>query len=184
MPTIFSHAVAGSCIAYLALPAKAPPAQRNKALWLCALLAMLPDLDLLTLKLGIAYTSPWGHRGFSHSIAFAVAAAAMAALLSRQLWQRLGFSLATAWLLLSLVILSHPLLDMFTDASYGPAWLLPWGKERYLADWRPITGAPLSLHRWLGQQGWRVFTTELLYIWLPCSLLYLTKRQLVRKHTT
>ena len=34
--------------------------------------AILPDLDILAFKFGISYSHPFGHRGFTHSILFAV----------------------------------------------------------------------------------------------------------------
>jgi inner membrane protein len=53
---------------------------------------MLPDLDVVTFKLGIPYASPWGHRGISHSLLLALLAALLLSRLSRDMWQRLGWS--------------------------------------------------------------------------------------------
>jgi inner membrane protein len=40
-------------------------------------LSVLPDVDAVGFRLGIPYASPFGHRGFTHSIAFAALAAAL-----------------------------------------------------------------------------------------------------------
>jgi hypothetical protein len=47
-----------------------------------AALAMAPDLDVWAFRLGIPYQAPLGHRGFTHSLAFALVAGATAALLT------------------------------------------------------------------------------------------------------
>ena len=41
--------------------------------WLLGMFgAILPDGDVLGFKFGIAYGSFWGHRGFTHSLLFAL----------------------------------------------------------------------------------------------------------------
>ena len=46
-------------------------ATRRRLIVCAALLAMLPDIDVLGFGLGIAYGAPLGHRGFTHSLVFA-----------------------------------------------------------------------------------------------------------------
>jgi len=46
--------------------------------------SILPDLDVVGLRLGIPYGSDFGHRGFSHSLVFAAVVALLAA--SRAAW--------------------------------------------------------------------------------------------------
>lgn len=182
MPTVITHAVAGATLSRLAgVAAATAPASRAdglKALLLCAVAAMLPDLDVITFKLGIPYASPWGHRGISHSLLLALLAAPLLAWFSRSLWRRLGWPLRRASLLLFAVIASHAALDMLTDATHGPALFMPFDMHRYLLPWRPIEGAPISPRLWLTGKGWRVVHTELLYVWLPCLLLWLARRGL------
>src|SRR5687767_3851865 len=41
------------------------------------LFAIVPDIDVVAFRLGIPYESQWGHRGFTHSIAFAFVCSAV-----------------------------------------------------------------------------------------------------------
>jgi inner membrane protein len=50
-----------------------------------AFCAILPDFDSLAFKFGIPYSLQWGHRGFTHSIAFAIFITILAMCFSRQL---------------------------------------------------------------------------------------------------
>ncbi len=55
-----------------------------------AVASMLPDLAVLAFRLGIPYPHPFGHRGASHSLAFAV----LVALVVTTLGARIGASRA------------------------------------------------------------------------------------------
>ncbi|MGC0153790.1 metal-dependent hydrolase [Chromobacterium vaccinii] len=181
MPTIVTHALAGATLVGLAC--RKPLSEPGVLPWLalCGAAAMLPDLDVVTFKLGIPYASPWGHRGFSHSLAAAALLAALLAWLARRIWRRAGLSAATATALLFLSVASHAALDMICDASFGPALFMPWSDHRYLSAWKPIEGAPLGLKRWFGPKGWRVVDTEFLYVWLPCAALWLGRGWWLRR---
>src|SRR5437763_7259784 len=50
-------------------------------------LSLAPDLDVVAFRLGIPYSAPFGHRGATHSIAFAMLAAAAAAALLARSWR-------------------------------------------------------------------------------------------------
>ena len=43
-----------------------------RLLFLAMSLTVAPDLDSIAFKFGIPYESPWGQRGFTHSILFAI----------------------------------------------------------------------------------------------------------------
>ena len=47
--------------------------------------SLLPDLDIIAFRLGIPYGSPFGHRGFSHSIVAALLLSMAAVPLARAL---------------------------------------------------------------------------------------------------
>ena len=69
--------------------------------------SLLPDADVIAFLFGIPYADPFGHRGASHSLAFAAAVGLAAAAVSAARggrWARLG-------LLTAAVVASHPLLD-------------------------------------------------------------------------
>src|SRR4051812_20335961 len=78
MPTTITHALAGLGLAgAFAAVRPMPPAFYA----LSAGLALLPDVDVLAFSLGIPYRSRFGHRGFTHSLAFALLAAVPVGLL-------------------------------------------------------------------------------------------------------
>lgn len=82
MASAFSHAVAalslGTCFYRPGMP---------KRLWMAgALCSVLPDIDVIGFHFGIHYGDFWGHRGFTHSLPFAVILANFVA--------RKGFSFA------------------------------------------------------------------------------------------
>lgn len=97
--------------------------------------SLAPDLDVIAFRFGVPYEAPFGHRGATHSIGFAVLAGLAAFLLTRQ-WR--------AMLTLFLVVLSHPLLDALTDGGLGVALFWPFSNERVFAPWTPIPVAPIG----------------------------------------
>lgn len=97
--------------------------------------SLAPDLDVIAFKFGIPYAAPFGHRGATHSIAFAVFAGLVAFALTKK-WK--------AMLTLFLVVLSHPLLDSLTDGGLGVALFWPFSNERVFAPWTPIPVAPIG----------------------------------------
>lgn len=116
----------------------------------CAL-SMLPDADVIAFALDIPYSDPFGHRGASHSLAFAAGVGALVGLAARRL--RLG-------LLIVVVVASHPLLDAFTDGGLGVALLWPWDDARMFAPWRPIPVSPIGAS-FLSARGLSVVLAEL-----------------------
>ena len=70
-------------------------------------LALLPDADIVGLRLGIRYQAPWGHRGATHSLVFALAAGLVVGLAARSFKRPFARTAAFA----SLAIGSHGLLD-------------------------------------------------------------------------
>ncbi len=135
---------------------------------LCAgvLASLLPDADVLAFKFGIAYGDSFGHRGFSHSLLFALLVAGVAAVARRFL--RTGAVAAFVFVLLA--ALSHPFLDAVTNGGLGVAFLAPFDTTRYFLPLRPITVSPFSLQKLFSMQGMAVARTELLWVWLPASL--------------
>src|SRR5262245_29460267 len=68
-------------------------------------LSLLPDADVIGFPLGVRYADPWGHRGATHSLIFAVAVATAVALLAP------GRRRLRTWVIASVVLVSHGLLD-------------------------------------------------------------------------
>jgi inner membrane protein len=128
--------------------------------------SIVPDLDVIGLHLGVAFGSPLGHRGFTHSLAFAGFLGVTALLAHR--W--LGGSRLKAFAFVTLSAASHGLLDMFTNGGRGVAIFWPFSQVRFFFPWRPIEVSPLSLERILSARGAQVLASELIWIWLPVGL--------------
>ena len=129
---------------------------------------MLPDADVIGFALGIRYGSMLGHRGLTHSVAFAVLTGVTVALFASRKTHALG----TPWLILyfTLVTLSHPLLDMLTNGGLGVALFAPLSGERYFLPWRPIEVSPIGV-RFFSGRGLEVVISEIVWIWLPSLFL-------------
>jgi inner membrane protein len=130
---------------------------------------MLPDLDVIGFRFGVHYGDFWGHRGFTHSLAFAaLLATGVAAVLGRG-----SFSINTAlvWAYLFVATASHGLLDAFTDGGLGVAFFSPFHSGRYFFSWRPILVAPIGVGRFFTFRGVAVLRSEILWVWLPSAVL-------------
>ena len=174
MPTVFSHTVIPLAVG-LGLGQKVI----STRLLLAGIAAStLPDLDVLAFRLGIAYSDLLGHRGFSHSLLFAIALGLLAALLVRYLKTR---SLA-AFAFVFLAAASHGLLDMLTNGGLGVAYLWPLSEQRFFFSEQPIQVAPLSLNRLFSNAGLAVAKSELLWVWLPASCTLSALLLVQRKH--
>jgi inner membrane protein len=139
LPTIVGHALVGWAAVQKAAPRPAKTELKLLGL-VAAFLAMLPDVDAIGFALGIPYGSKLGHRGFTHSLFFAVVSAALGLAFSRWQLKRRGLAVPglRAFLLLFVAAASHPLLDMLTDGGLGVALFAPvtWG--RYFLPLRPV----------------------------------------------
>jgi inner membrane protein len=134
----------------------------------------LPDLDVLAFSFGIPYAASLGHRGFSHSVAFAFLLASLGAGLFRwlgstPLW-RFGFLLVST--------ASHGLLDAFTNGGLGVALFWPWSQQRFFAPFRPIQVSPIGITRFFSPHGLAVLGSELLWVWLPAMAVALVAASL------
>src|SRR5262245_29529391 len=114
-------------------------------------LSYLPDIDVLAFRFGVPYEAPFGHRGAFHSLAFAALCTASVAVLPVAITG-------------GLVVVSHGMLDAFTDGGLGIAILWPFSNSRFFAPWRPIPVAPI---------GWRIFSRHGLAIMGHEALLFL-----------
>ena len=161
MPTIVTHPAVPLALG-LGLGGGVVPLRLLIAGVLCSI---IPDLDVLAFRFDIPYASGLGHRGFTHSIAFALAVAMIGAFLARLLRARA----LTAFLFLLVATVSHGVLDSFTDGGLGVAFLWPWSTGRFFAPFQPIEVSPLSLSRLLTHRGAGVVFSELVWVWLPCA---------------
>jgi inner membrane protein len=162
----FSHAAAALSIgAWFSRPGI------PKRVWaIGALCSAFPDVDVIGFSFGIRYGNFIGHRGFTHSLLFAVLlASAATALVFRR-----GFPAISRWALLAYFFLataSHGFLDALTDGGLGVAFFAPIDNTRYFLPWTPIRVSPIGLGRFFTARGLAVLGSELLWIWLPAALL-------------
>jgi inner membrane protein len=132
----------------------AAPQWASMAWW--SVLALLPDIDVIGFALGVPYSAPWGHRGATHSLVFALALAAAIGCAAL----KLRMQPLRTWSVATIVLVSHGLLDTLTDGGFGCALLWPFNPTRYFAPWRPIPVAPIGLGL-LSTYGFLVALTEL-----------------------
>lgn len=159
MATILSHPAVPIAI-NMAVGSSIIPARLLAA---GVLASVLPDLDVLGLRLGVPYGDAFGHRGASHSILAAVFWGIVAAACSRQLHS----TKLIAFLFVTIAGISHAVLDMLTNGGGGVALLWPWTEHRYFIEVQIIEVAPLSVRRFLGPEGWQVLRSEIIWVWLP-----------------
>lgn len=126
---------------------------------LAAVCAILPDVDALPRLAGRGdFTALGGHRGFTHSVFFAVSLGLLVALALPARWSP---SRLRVFVFISLAALSHGALDALTNfgTATGVAFFSPFVTSRFLAPWQPIRGefsellwclAPLTVLAWIG----------------------------------
>lgn len=164
MPTFIGHAVTG-----IALSSTVSQKQQ----WfrvgiICLICSVAPDIDALGFRLGIHYQHWLGHRGFSHSIVFAVAFALLAILFISEK------STKRRWLLFVVFFVSgllHDILDAMTNGGLGVAFFSPFSDNRYFLPWQPIEVSPLSIKRFFTYRGYNVIKSEFIWVIIPSLFL-------------
>jgi inner membrane protein len=163
MPTLLTHPAVP-----LALGAVAGGDRIGGRLLIAGVIAsVLPDADVLGFRLGVPYGSEFGHRGFSHSLFFAVLLAIAVVVAARFFRASRG---TAAWFI-GLSCASHGLLDMLTNGGKGVALFWPLSAERFFFPARVIEVSPLSAHRFFGPSGMAVLASELRWVWLPAAVI-------------
>ena len=135
--------------------------------------AIIPDADFIGYKLGIEYGSMFGHRGFTHSLFFAL----LLSIILMLLFYRVEKSFSKKWNLLLLYFFlataSHPVLDAFTNGGHGVAFFAPFSSERFFFPWRPIEVCPLSITGFFTERGFTVIKSEMIWVGIPALVLTL-----------
>jgi len=162
MASIFGHAVVGYTLS------KVIDNKNLKWLLLTAILStILPDVDVAAFKLGIAYHHPFGHRGFTHSVLFAIVWALI-------LMLTIGRKHKLIWfMVIFLTTLSHGILDAMTSGGEGVGFLIPFNNERFFFLFRKILVSPLGIKNFFSSWGIKVILSEFKYIVLPCLVILL-----------
>ncbi|HEX8751631.1 MAG TPA: metal-dependent hydrolase [Nitrospira sp.] len=164
MASPLTHAVVAVTI--VAVHDLQPRAART---WLVAIAcAIAPDLDALGYWLGVPYESFWGHRGFTHSMAFAVL---LSWICANWISHSSAISRLRLWSVYLMAVLSHDVLDAMTDGGLGVALFSPLDQTRYFFPFRPIQVSSLSLSDVVGPHGLSVLANECLWVWIPCGVI-------------
>lgn len=141
MASAFGH----SAVAY-AIGKTMNPVWYSTRFWVLTLLCvLLPDADVLGLILGIPYEHVLGHRGITHSLAFAILAGIVVPKLAVPTFPCWSGRYGTLMIYFGLVTLSHGLLDALPNGGGGIAFFAPFDGTRYFFPWRPIVVSPIGL---------------------------------------
>ncbi len=167
MPSVFGHVLASTSLGYALFSHQA----QRRALLLAGLCAVAPDADVLAFAFGIPYESIWGHRGWTHSLAFA----AMLGLATGWLCYRHQRTWPRMALYFALAAASHPLLDMLTTGGLGCALWWPFSQERLFFPIRVIRVSPLEVGDFLSKWGLKVLLSEAFWIGLPGAVLVVVR---------
>ena len=167
MPTTISHPA-------IALLKSWFPSIPRRAVFLGIIASMLPDIDVVAFLFNIPYGATFGHRGFTHSIFFALLVALLCTLLVRPR----SYAVFT---FLFLCAISHAVFDAMTDGGLGIAFFSPFSNERYFFPWRPIRVAPIG-PRAFSARGMESFLTEVVWVWVPCAVVGLVGHFLKNPH--
>ena len=164
MPSAFTHIFAAGILGKASFLQEKLPVR----FWvLTAVCSILPDLDIVGFYLGIKYGDVLGHRGFFHSLTFALLVAIFVVVLafpavtrfSKKWWSLLVFFFA--------VTVSHGLLDSMTDKGLGVGFFIPFDNSRYHMPWRPVFASPMRIEKFFSYSGLQVLLNEIVWIWLP-----------------
>lgn len=168
MPSEFTHLFVAGVLGKTCTPEKMPP-----RFWaLTAVCSVLPDVDVIGFYYGIRYNDMFGHRGFFHSLTFALLASLLVVILAFPSVQRFSKKWWALVVFFFLVTASHGFLDAMTDKGLGVGFFIPFDNSRYFMPWRPIFASPMSIRKFFGQNGLVVLAAEILWIWMPVLLLY------------
>ena len=178
MASAFTHAFAAFAIGKSTLKK-----YTTKIAILGMICAIFPDIDVITFYFGIPYESFWGHRGFIHSIPFAL----ILSLLVTTLFFRSEKSFSKSWNILVIYFfiatVSHGALDAITNGGLGVAFFSPFDNTRYFFPWHPVQVSPVNVHSFFSEWGIRVLKSEFVFIWIPSILLIVFSR-LLRKNNS
>ena len=160
MASIFGHGIVGYTLV------KVTNKQNLKWLVLAAIFStILPDFDVIGFNFGIAYGSPLGHRGFTHSILFAL-------LWALFLMFSLGRNNKVVWFLVIFVsTLSHGVLDAMTSGGKGVGFFIPFNNNRFFFPFQDIRVSPIGIGKFISERGIQVILSEFKYIFLPCFII-------------
>ncbi len=159
MASILGHSVVGYTITKVASKSNV-----KLLVFLAIASSILPDIDVLTFHFGIPYEAPLGHRGFTHSILFAVLWAIFLTFIFCKAHKKAFF------LVIFLSTISHGILDAMTTGGRGIGFFIPFDSERYFLPLRLIKVSPLNISHFFSEWGWQVILSEFKFVVIPCAI--------------
>jgi inner membrane protein len=163
MASIFGHAVVA-----VALGSAWSRRQQPARFWaLTIAVSILPDADVVGFIFGIQYGDLLGHRGLSHSLAFAALLGPLVVLAG---FRQLRPGSAAFWMLaahFAAATASHGVLDALTDGGLGVAFFSPFDPTRYFFPVQPLVVSPIGAKAFFSAWGLRVIASEALWLVLP-----------------
>ncbi|WP_207432425.1 metal-dependent hydrolase [Sabulibacter ruber] len=169
MASAFAHALMAVAIG----KRYTQPENKTKLFLLGAFCSIFPDADVVMFKFGIPYQHFLGHRGFSHSLVFALLLGIVMTIL---FYRRTPLFSSRGLILVSFFFLctaSHILLDALTNGGLGVGVFSPFDNTRYFLPWRPIQVSPIGAGRFFSEKGLAVIKSELVWVGLPCLVWFL-----------
>ena len=162
MPTVLSHPAVALGLA----PFFRRHGLTKEAMALGVLCTVVADFDVLGFRFGIPYGALLGHRGLTHSLAFALLLGIGAAALARRFGERASPRVLASYFVLCAA--SHGFLDAMTDGGLGVAFLSPFSNARTFFPWTPIRVSPIGLASFVRSgEAWAVLSSELVWVVLP-----------------
>jgi inner membrane protein len=173
MPTFVSHSFIAFTLGKISQKSSYfPDTGYPLKFWLFSFVcAILPDIDVIPMSLGVPYIHMFGHRGFSHSILFVFL---IAFILLFSGFREVERNSKQWWLLLIyffFIGLSHILFDALTSGGLGVGFFMPFFSGRYFFSYRPIRVSPFSFLRFFDSEGLKILVSEFIWIWIPSIVL-------------
>lgn len=149
-----------------------------KLFLLASVCSIFPDIDVIGFKFGIPYGSQWGHRGFTHSLVFALFLASLLTYFHK--WLR--SKPRTVFWLCFVSCASHAFLDAMTNGGLGVALYWPFSLERIFLPFRPIEVSPIGISSFFTEWGLRVIASELVWVLMPALTIGVISSLIRRKY--
>jgi len=166
--TVFTHSLTALILGKRFIVEKKSP-----GFWVSLVLcSLLPDIDVIGFKFGIAYGDFWGHRGFTHSLTFALLVGLIIGLV---FYRRQCIASPVWWryvALYSVGTASHGVFDAMTNGGLGIAFFAPFDNGRYFLPWTPVQVTRVGFYDFISAKGFRILMSEGIFILTPMLAFY------------
>ncbi|HMV42004.1 MAG TPA: metal-dependent hydrolase [Leptospiraceae bacterium] len=168
MPTIFSHGIAALSFSSIFNT----QIDKIRFYFLVFFFSILPDIDVISFLLGIPYSHPLGHRGFTHSILFSILIPIPFLYFFYRNRDFKLYQICILWFAFFLSSFSHAVLDAMTNGGLGVCLFYPVSYDRFFFPFRPIQVSPIG-KQFFSKSGINVLKSEIIWIWAPSFLFFI-----------